>query len=75
MVRVSVPGYRTAEVRRLLAPSLGATEGISFGGQTLDGSADGNFLGVNHSERVLPQDGVFEVALSAASAMVVTLTP
>ncbi|WP_304640041.1 glycosyl hydrolase family 79 C-terminal domain-containing protein [Pseudomonas sp.] len=75
VVRVSVPGYRTAEVRRLLAPSLGATEGISFGGQTLDGSADGSFLGVNHSERVLPQDGIFEVALSAASAMVVTLTP
>jgi hypothetical protein len=75
LVRVSIPGYRSGEVRRLLAPSLGAREGISFGGQTLDGSDDGQFIGVSHSERIMPQDGVFEVALSASSALVLTLTP
>lgn len=75
VVRLSIPGYRSGEVRRLLAPSLEAKEGISFGGQTLDGSSDGSFLGVNHGERIAPRDGVFEVALSATSALLLTLTP
>lgn len=75
LVRLSVPGYQAADVRRLLAPSAASQEGISLGGQTLDGSEDGMLKGVRYAERVTAEAGVFEVALSASSAVLLTLSP
>jgi len=69
-VRMIVPGYPLGRVKRLLAPSFSATEGITFGGQTFDGSTDGNPVGTEQSEDVQSkQNGVFEIVVAPTSAV------
>ncbi|UAW98509.1 hypothetical protein KEM63_00510 [Halopseudomonas nanhaiensis] len=72
-VRLDMPGYTRGEVKRLAAPSLEARDQVRFGGQTFDGSADAVPVGVEQRERVTMDDGVFEVALAAGSAMLLRL--
>lgn len=65
-----VPGYPVGGVKRLLAPSFSATEGITFGAQTFDGSTDGNPVGTEQFEDVQSrQNGLFEVVVAPTSAV------
>jgi Glycosyl hydrolase family 79 C-terminal beta domain len=73
-VTVPLPGYRTATVTWLLAPSYTALNGVTFGGRTLDGSADGRLLGDEKSETVNARDGRFEIDMPVTSAALVTFS-
>ncbi len=72
-VLIRVPGYRSGQVKRMLAPSFSATEGITIGGQTFDGSVDGLPLGTQYAETVEGSAGVFEVSVGSASAVLLKL--
>lgn len=73
-VSVALPGFRHAQVLRLLAPSYTATTGVTFGGQTFDGSPDGTVQGRPASEAFESTNGAFQIPISATSAALVTLT-
>lgn len=64
-----------ASVKRLIAPSLGATEGITWAGQTFDGSKDGTPVGVAIEESISIKDGTLNLKLTPASAALLTVLP
>ncbi|MDB5896879.1 MAG: hypothetical protein JWP41_481, partial [Ramlibacter sp.] len=72
-VRLRVPGYSSAAIKRLIAPSFGAKSGITLGGQTFDGSRDGRPVGTERREATTAKNGVFEVAIGPTSAFLLTL--
>jgi glycosyl hydrolase family 79 len=74
-VSIALSGYGQATVTRLTAPSYSSTTGVSLGGQTFDGSADGTPQGTAYSEIVQPASGAYTVALPAVSAALVTIQP
>ena len=73
-VSISLPGYGTAQLTQLLAPSYQSTNGITLGGQTFDGSIDGTPQGDAISLTVGPTDGVYVVPVDPVSAALLTIT-
>lgn len=82
-VTVSLTGYKTATITRLMAPLYSSTTGLKIGclkdgqpdGQTFDGTTDGTLQGTACSETAGPTDGVYTVFLSNISAALVTIQP
>jgi Glycosyl hydrolase family 79 C-terminal beta domain/IPT/TIG domain len=73
-LNISVPGYSgTAQVTRLTAPNYQATDGVSFGGQTFDGSIDGTPLGSPANETLAPSNGTYNVSVQPTSAVLLTI--
>lgn len=60
-------------VKRLTAPSLGATEGLRLGGQTFDGSTDGHPIGEATLEHPAIQNDSTQLSLPAISAALITV--
>lgn len=73
VVRLTVPGYSSGTLKRMLAPSFSATKGITFGGQTFDGSLDGKPVGTDTHETARAKNGSFEISVQPTSALVLTL--
>jgi len=73
-VGVSIRGYDHAEVYRLSAPSYQSTTGVTFAGQTFDGSADGTIQGTQAVESVDAESGVFQIPMPVTSASLVVFT-
>jgi hypothetical protein len=73
-VDVSISGYTHAQVYRLSAPSYQSTSGVSFAGQTFDGSTDGTIQGTQTVESITVTDGVFEIPMPITSAAVVVFS-
>ncbi len=73
-VSISMPGYSQAMVLRLMAPSYTSTTGVTFAGQTLDGSKDGKLQGTKTEETLEGTDGVFQIPMSITSAALVIFT-
>ena len=73
-VTLRVPGARgAASVSLLKAPSIGASSGVTLGGQTLGPSTDtGTLRGRATTDSLRPSGGSYVVALPAASAALVT---
>ena len=67
-VKVALSGFHTASIERLTAASIGARDGLSFAGQTLDSSPDGTVRGKKRVESVSGTDGTFEIASPGGSA-------
>jgi len=67
--------FLTATVKRLEAPDLGATRGISWAGRTFDGTPDGNPLGELHEEKLPATADGAHFRVAPASAALVTVTP
>jgi len=77
-LQLSVPLNGSATVSALLpgAAGMAATRGLTWRGQTWDGSADGMPSGTLADTVLVPTSpGVFDVLLPAASALVITLPP
>jgi len=72
---VSLSGYGQATVTRLMAPSYSSTTGVTLGGQTFDGSADGSPQGTAYSEIAQPSSGTYTIATPAVSAVLLTIQP
>jgi hypothetical protein len=76
-VRLAVPGgANRARVRRLVAPKVTATRGITFAGQGWgDSTFDGALRGRPKVERAQRRSGVFRVEMPPSSAALVTVRP
>jgi len=70
-IRVDLSGFRTASIRRLTAPSISSKNGVTFAGQTMDGSTDGSLLGTRKLESLNSSSGVFNLPMGAYSAALV----
>jgi len=73
-LQFSIPGYNTGTVLALTASSYTATNGVTFGGQTFDGSTTGQITGTPVSQTITPSGGVFSISVSPTSAMLINLT-
>jgi hypothetical protein len=64
-----------ATLTRLLAPSIGAADGVTLGGQTFGSqTSDGLLAGAAHFESVNSASGGYVFHLPAASAAMLTIT-
>jgi hypothetical protein len=73
-VNVTIRGYSHAQIFRLTAPSYQSTSGITFAGQTFDGSKDGVIQGSQAIESVNISNGVFQIPMPVTSAALVVFT-
>ena len=73
-VDIALSGYSHAHIYRLTAPSYLSTSGVTFAGQTFDGSTNGVIQGTQTIESVDVWDGVFEVPMPITSAALVIFT-
>lgn len=73
-VDVTISGYSHARIYRLTAPSYKSTSGVTFAGQTFDGSKDGSIQGTQITESVDVLNGVFHVPMPITSAALVVFT-
>lgn len=73
-VTVQVPTSGSAALTRLLAPGLSAQSGITLGGQSFDGSADGTLQGAAAFETVAPTPSGYTVAVPPLSAALLTIS-
>lgn len=70
-VAVTFPGYSQATVQRLSAPAYTSTTGVTFAGQTFDGSTDGTIQGTQTVETIYGSNGVFNLPMPVTSAALV----
>jgi glycosyl hydrolase family 79 len=70
---VQVPTSGSAALTRLVAPGLSAQTGITFGGQSFDGSTDGTLQGTAVFETVAPTSSGYTVAVPPLSAALLTI--
>jgi len=73
-VDITLSGYSHAQIYRLTAPTYRSTSGVTFAGQTFDGSTNGVIQGAQTVESVDVSDGVFEVSMPITSAVLVVFT-
>lgn len=73
-VNVAISGYRHARIYRLTAPSYRSTSGVTFAGQTFDGSRDGTIHGRQVTESVDVSNGEVQVPMPITSAALVVFT-
>jgi hypothetical protein len=74
-VGITLAGYGNASLKTLTAPSVTATRGVSYGGQTFDGSTDGTIQGTLSTTAVTPTSGVYTFAIAPTSAALITVSP
>jgi hypothetical protein len=74
-VAITLAGYGNASLKTLTAASVTATMGVSYGGQTLDGSTDGTMQGTLSTTTVAPTSGVYIFAVAPTSAALLTVAP
>ena len=69
-VESHIAGHR-ATLKRLTGPSLDALQGITFAGQTFDGTLDGQPVGLRIEETIPMADGVMHLSVPPVSAVLV----
>jgi hypothetical protein len=74
-VAVSLPGHGPATLKLLSAPAVTATAGVSYGGQTFDGSGDGTLQGTPNAPTITPNGGVYGFSLGPTEAALLTVQP
>jgi hypothetical protein len=67
-VNVTLSGFTHVQVYRLTAPSYLSTSGVTFAGQTFDGSKDGLIQGPQTTEDVISSNGMFQISMPITSA-------
>ena len=73
-VSVTLSGYSHAQIYRLTAPSYQSTSGVTFAGQTFDGSEDGTIQGTQTIETVNASNGVFQISMPVTSAALIVFS-
>jgi len=74
-VEVSLPNLGTATAYRLIASSYAATTGVTFAGQTFDGTLDGTISGTQVTETYQPTNGVYSIPVQPAGAVMLLIQP
>jgi len=73
-IKISIPGYTAAAILRLSAPSYLSTTGVTFAGQTFDGSTDGRIRGTQTVETVNATNGIFVVEMPPTGAALINFS-
>jgi hypothetical protein len=73
-VAISLSGYSHVQILRPTAPSYLSTSGVTFAGQTFDGSTNGVLQGTQTVESADLSGGVVEVSMPITSAALVIFT-
>jgi len=73
-VDVTISGYSHAQIYRLTAPTFQSTSGVTFAGQTFDGSKDGTIQGTQITESVNLSNGIFQIPMPITSAALIVFT-
>jgi len=73
-VNITLSGYSHAQIYRLTAPTYQSTSGVTFAGQTFDGSKDGVIQGAQTIESIDVSDGIFQIPMPITSAALVIFT-
>jgi hypothetical protein len=72
---VHVAGERgAASLERLIAPSAGATNGVTLAGQSFSQTTTGQLAGPRRTTTIAPQGDNYRLSLPPASAALLTLT-
>jgi hypothetical protein len=74
-VNITLAGYGSASLKTLTAATVTATTGVSYGGQTFDGSTDGTIQGTLSTPKVTPTSGVYTFTIAPTSAALLTVAP
>lgn len=74
LVSLDLPGFSRGQVTRLIGSTATETA-VTLGGMTFDKSSDGKPMGTPYREAIEASNGRFDVALGAASALLLTLEP
>jgi len=74
-VQITLPGYTKGTASVLTASSYLATDGVTIGGQTFDGSTDGSLQGSASTQTLSPTNNVWTIPVAAMSAVEVDLQP
>jgi hypothetical protein len=73
-VAMTLSGYSHAKVYRLSAPSYQSKTGVTFAGQTFDGSISGKLKGTQIIESINEADGVFQLSMPVTSAALIVFS-
>ncbi len=73
-VAITMPGYSQATIEFLTAPSYSSSAGITFAGQTFDGTTSGRMVGSKSVETISGTNGVFQLQMPVTSAALVIFT-
>ncbi len=74
-VAVNLSGFGNGTLSYLLASSVSATTGVTWAGQTFDGSPDGTIQGSASTTDVTPSSGSYAFSIKPASAVLLTIAP
>jgi hypothetical protein len=74
-VSVTLTGFGNGTLSQLLAPSVSSKTGVTWAGQTFDGSPDGTIQGTASTTTVLPVGNVYNFSISPTSAALLTIAP
>ena len=74
-VVVAVAGLGNAALKLLTAASYTSTSGVTYGGQTFDGSSDGTIQGSLSTTTVTPTSAVYTFTIAPTSAALLTVSP
>jgi chitobiase/beta-hexosaminidase-like protein len=75
-VNITLPGYGVGKLKTLTcATGVTCKTGVSYAGQTFDGSTTGVITGASSPTTVTPSSSVYSFSMAVASAALLTLTP
>lgn len=74
-VNIRLSGFGTGTLSRLLAPAVSSKTGVTWAGQTFDGSADGMIQGTASTTTVVPNSNVYTFSIAPTSAALLTVSP
>jgi hypothetical protein len=74
-VSVVLTGFANGTLSRLAAPSVSSKTGVTWAGQTFDGSPDGTLQGILSTTTVTPTFGVYTCTIAPTSAALLTINP
>jgi hypothetical protein len=74
-VSVTLTGFGNGTLSELLAPSVSSTAGVTWAGQTFDGSTDGTIQGTASTTTVVPVGNIYTFSMTPGSAALLTIAP
>ena len=73
-INITLSGFGNGTLSRLAAPSVSSKTGVTWAGQTFDGSPDGTIQGTESSTTVVPNLNMYTFSISPTSAALLTVS-
>jgi len=74
-VAITLNGFGDGTLSKLVAPSVSSKTGVTWAGQTFDGSTDGTIQGTVSTTAVVPAGNVYTFSVATTSAVLLTINP